>query len=199
MDEHQDPPESSQIVPKALPRRKKGFYPKKLTPKAARFAALVFTGKQHREAYQESYYPKTKNTNVLDHMAWQVFKSDSVQAEMQRLRTKADRYALMPITERLKTLASIIKDETARDADRIYATIAYSKISGDQAPERQEVSGPGGKPIEHNVTPVLPLIRRVSHRERLEELKAARIARLNGVSIPGLPASVTQPTSNGSS
>jgi hypothetical protein len=95
--------------------------------------------------------------------------------EVFRLRQKTERSVLLTVNDRLKIFASIALDDDAPQSARVAAGLAYGKTAGDEAPERHEVSGPGGGPIPvaAEVTRVA-LVRRLTARERIEDLKRDR-------------------------
>ena len=150
-----------------------------LTEKQQAFARLIVEGKTQTDAYLGAYDPKPgiKKTS-LDQLAHRVIVRPLVKAEIAALRLRASRHCLLSLNDRLKILAERIQNPKAKDSDVASLTSVYSRISGDQAPDRQELSAPGGGPIELIVAKALPIVRRLSAEERLEELRRARADRL---------------------
>jgi hypothetical protein len=166
--------------PNGTKKAANGRIPGLLTEKQAEFARQIVAGKTQGEAYTLAYLPPDgSKPETVAHLASRVARRPAVAAEIARIRSKIDRRVLVPINERLKLLAEIFTDPVTKSTDRTQAILAYSKISGDQAPDRQELSGPGGGPIPVLTASVGPLVARLSARERVEQMKRARAERAN--------------------
>lgn len=150
-----------------------------ITAKQAEFARLLVSGKTQQDAYVEAYKPNTSHPGSIAQLAHRRAATGAVQREILRLRNRLDWSVLLTLNDRLKSLSPIILNPQSKPADVIQATSVYSRISGDQGPERHEHFGPGGAaiPIAASVTIEPPIIRRLSPRERLAQMKAARAAR----------------------
>lgn len=155
-------------------KEKRSTFPQILSAKQARFIELFLGGKSQQDAYVEAYQPGTTNPNSVAIGAHRVASGKHVRAEIARLRQKAAHSILLSLNDRLKVLSTIILNEKGKPNDRVQATAVYSRISGDQAPDRTELSGVGGAPIPVAVTQTQTVVRRLSARERLAELRADR-------------------------
>ena len=148
-----------------LPR---GF---KLNFRAARFAELRVAGHTQAAAYRIAYnHPKMALDEAAE-QGWRVENRRGVKERIADLRGKSRAKTLLTLNERLEVLAAIAQDPLAKQADKIRAIEAYSRIGGDQAPERHEISGVDGAPIAVAGT---VFVGQTTVRERVEMLKAAR-------------------------
>lgn len=132
-------------------------------------ARLIVAGRPIGEAYAEVYKPTSTNANTIAKHATARSSTPAVLEAIARLRRKAERYVLLSLNDRLKTLSVMIQDEDLKTTDRIYATATYSRISGDQAPERHQVEAAVAVSVSS-----APLIRTLSARERLDSMREAR-------------------------
>lgn len=139
-----------------------------MTARQLRFAQIIASGETNAHAYRTVYKPNA-NDKTAAQCGCRMAKHPSVVAEIARMRGKSEAKKLLTLNDRLGILANIAQARTASKTERIRAIEVYSKISGDQAPERHEVSGPGGTPIQEEVTH-----RKLTVREKIERLEAAR-------------------------
>lgn len=145
-----------------------------LTPQQEGFTRLVAAGSSYAEAYRKIYSAKVKPQAAAER-GLRVARRPLVAAELQRLREKAERKVLLTLNDRLEILADIAQDGKARPHEKARAIEVYSKISGDQAPERHEVTGAGGGPIPVAATAAVS-VTRIPVRERMALMRAARAA-----------------------
>lgn len=161
--------------------KKRQNAPLKLSGKERRFAQEVAKGASDADAYRRAYQPKTDNVQKVGSMAHNVAVRPRVQREIARLYAKVDKKALLTLDDRLTILADIAQTP-GRTAGllnaKARAIAVYSDISGDRAPTRGELTGPGGAPLVISAA-AGPLVRQLSAPERLAEMKAARQLRLN--------------------
>lgn len=190
------------MVASALPKSSNGRtegkrrQPALVSARQAEFARLIVAGKLQRDAYIEAYHPKTKRLQSISQRAHRVSVLPIVQREILRLRMNAERAVLLTLNDRLKRLSQIILDPEAKPGDVTTAISVYSRISGDQAPERQEHTGKDGAPLPSTVVQVIqpaPVVRPLSGRERLAEMRRARAIR-EAAKAPEVPAAVPAPT-----
>lgn len=134
------------------------------------FARLVASGSANAVAYRAVYNPKLANQTAAER-GCRLAKHPAVAAEMARLREKSERKKLLTLNDRLEILADISRDPKARPHEKARAIEVYSKISGDQAPDRHEISGPNGAPI-----PVAGEVVVLSRRDKLAAIKGRRAA-----------------------
>lgn len=145
-----------------------------MTAKQRRFAELIASGLTGSDAYRQAY----GNTRIKPiHAARKAFSLTThpkVMAYVAQLRMASRKKVLLSIDDRYAILADIAMDPTTRKADKIRSVEVYSKISGDQAPERHEHSGPGGTPIQTETT-ATTVVRRMTPQERIADMKARRV------------------------
>ena len=181
---------NTQGVDKGKKRRKR------MTAKEFLFAQNVANGDTDSDAYRKAYKPRADLSDVrVGILAHRVAGRDHVLRQVAALRSKVDRRILVGLNDRLKVLSSIFLDEANSPQERVQAVAVYSRISGDQAPERTETSGPNGGPIPVAAVVVQgPVVAQLPARERLLAMKRAREQRLLGVAPA--PAQATEIEAN---
>ncbi len=147
----------------------------RLTAKQSAFARLVASGTSQADAYRQAYQPKATDRTAAENGS-KTAKRPAVVAEIARLRGQSEVKAILTLNDRLRILAKDAQTGGDTHADknaRARSIEVYSKISGDQAPERHEVTGKDGGPI-----PVAAAVatRTMSRREKVEAIKAQRAA-----------------------
>lgn len=142
-----------------------------LNPRQKEFAALVASGMSHTDAYARAYSKPNGNRQFLAERGCKLAAKPLVAAEIARLREKSDGKKLLTLNDRLSLLARIAQKKTARPVDVTRAIEVYSRISGDEAPQRHEVSAPGGGPIEQTIA---VSVTNLPIRTRIAALRAAR-------------------------
>lgn len=151
------------------PGRKKPT--RRLTSKALRFCDLVASGHSQAGAYRIAYkHPKMSAEDAAE-KGWRVTQQIGVKERIEQLRSESKAKTLLTLNDRLEILADIAQAKTSKPSDKARAIEVYSRISGDQAPDRHEHTGPNGEPIAVAGT---VLIGRLSRREKLEAIKARR-------------------------
>ena len=118
-----------------------------LLPRQARFVALVAKGWSHTKAYRHAYNQFKKTNEDAGEKAWRITKHPLVFAALDELKRRSQAKSLLSINERLKICAECSQDKNATWGERMSGVQTYTKIAGDQSPERQEISGPNGGPI----------------------------------------------------
>jgi predicted phage terminase large subunit-like protein len=105
-----------------------------------------------------------------------VARNPKVKAEVARLRALGNVKTILSLNDRLGLLAKIAQT-APRQSDSVRAIEVYSKISGDQAPERTitEHTGKDGAPIQQEVavSGVVQVVR-LSVRDKMRLLREAR-------------------------
>lgn len=153
-----------------------------LTSRERRFCRLVAAGESKAQAVRIAYNRKRGSAATVAVDGNRISKRPKVIAEIQRLRGEAEKDCLMTLHRRLEILGSIAENKLAKHTDRIRAVDVYSRISGDQAPERVDVSTPPGQPME--VREVLPVGMRMTVAQRLAAIKARRLANTAASATP---------------
>lgn len=144
---------------------------RRLTSKALRFCDLVASGHSQAGAYRIAYkHPKMSAEDAAE-KGWRVTQQIGVKDRIEALRSESKAKTLLTLNDRLEILAEIAQAKTSKPSDKARAIEVYSRISGDQAPDRHEHTGPNGEPIAVAGT---VLIGRLSRREKLEAIKARR-------------------------
>lgn len=152
----------------------KGKRLRTLTQREQRLCELIVAGYSHAEAYRLAYvHPKLEVYEASDR-AWRAMQREHVKAKIAELREKSGAKTLLSLNDRLAILAEIAQRKTAKDTDKTRALDVYSKLAGDYAPQRVEVTGKDGAPV-----PVAAsvLVGRLSVRAKLKALQEARAAR----------------------
>lgn len=131
----------------------------------------IIAGKSNAAAYRLAYNPKLAQREATDR-AWRTLKLPWVRDRLEQLKAEATRKPLLSLNDRLAILAEIAQDKKSKQVDRTRAIDVYSKISGDQAPERHEHSGPAGTPI---AVAAAVTVHRVPVAQRIAALRAAKL------------------------
>ncbi len=146
---------------------------RKLTSKALRFCDLVASGHSQAGAFRIAYkHPKMSAEDAAER-GWRVTQQAGVKERIEDLRSQSKAKTLLTLNDRLEILADIAQSKTSRPADKSRAIEVYSKISGDEAPQRHEHTGPDGAPIPVSTTMQFG---RIPVRERMAMMRAAREA-----------------------
>jgi hypothetical protein len=143
-----------------------------LNNKQAKFVRLIAAGETKSDAYRQTYNPdgaRTLTPRQVSKKADQIASSQSVTAALLELRGELRLKALLSLNDRLNILAGIAQQPSTKKGDRIRAIEVYSRISGDQAPERHELTGKDGQPLQSEVT-----TRQLTTREKLDRLAKLR-------------------------
>lgn len=143
----------------------------KPTAKALRFARLVASGESQAQALRIAYNRTGKpRTIALD--ACRLAARPEIKAEIERLRGRSEVKILLTLNDRLAILAEIAQDTRAKKNERTRAIDVYSRISGDQAPSRVDLSSPPGQPLQ--VQEVAPAGLRASPADKIKSLLKRR-------------------------
>lgn len=148
-----------------------------LTPRQIEFIKLLMSGAAQGTAYKKAY----KRPKILDEDAWErgyrIANGAAVKAELDRLRGLTAAKTILSLNDRLEILARDAQTGGSTPSEknaRARSIEVYSKISGDQAPERHEVSGPGGAPMAVAATTQIVNVAKVPIRERMALMREAR-------------------------
>jgi hypothetical protein len=157
-------------APKEPPKKgynKNGF----LTANNIRFCDLVVKGLPGAKAYRIAYAkPKMKPDEAGDR-AWRVMSRPHVKEYIEKLRERIRGKILLTVNDRIEILAKLIQDPATKPSDAIRAIEVYTKIAGDHAPTRVEVTGKDGRDLIPAEAP--PAMTRVPIRARGQLLLAA--------------------------
>ena len=126
------------------------------TARQIQFAQLVAAGLSQAGAYRRVFHPIAKPRRAAER-GCRMAALPSVAAEIARIRERSERKTLLTLNDRLEILANVAQKPESKDCDKIRAIDVYLGWAGDLAPDRQEISGPGGGSIpikdESSITP----------------------------------------------
>lgn len=153
---------------------------RKLNARQLHFASLVATGTTNASAYRTAYGKGKIKSQLAAEKGCRLAAHAGIAAEIARIRGRAEVKKLLTLNDRLGILAEVAQSDGSTPAARnakVRACEVYSRISGDQAPDRHEHTGPGGAaiPVAAAVTGnVTAAVVRVPVRERIRLLKEAQ-------------------------
>lgn len=142
--------------------------PRSLTAKEERFCQLLVGGTVSAQAWRQAYHKPNSTAHNAAVWGSRLTRRPEVAARIADLRGRQEKKVLLTLNDRLGILANIAQSKTVRPADKTRAIDVYSKLAGDHAPERVELSGPNGAPMQTET--VAPL----SIRDRAAQLMAAK-------------------------
>ena len=117
-----------------------------LNDKQRAFCAHLVEGMSQTAAYVKAYGCKEETARRL---ASRLMTNDGVSAEIKRLRDIMDGQHCLRLLEKRRMLADIARDkESASPSDRMKAIEIDNKMTGQNAPEKLEVTGAEGGAIE---------------------------------------------------
>ena len=135
-------------TPAALTGKKVATKPQRgPTARQCQFAQFVATGTNQAEAYRKVFNPNLKN-QIAAMRGSRMAALPWVNREIHRIRAKSEARKLLTLNERLAILAEGAQDPDATWGERAACIREYGRQSGDMAPERKEISGPAGGPIQ---------------------------------------------------
>ena len=143
-----------------------------LTPRGAAFAEMVAGGMSQSDAYRRAYKKPRLEPQAAAHAGCKVAQREGVKARIAEIRGETKVRILLTLNERLEILAEIAQTKSASKNERTRAIEVYSKIAGDGGPERIELTGRAGGPVQTEDT-----VRTLTLIEKVERLEAARKAR----------------------
>ena len=142
-----------------------------MTAKQIAFADLVVGGTNMAQAYRKAYAkPAAYKDTEASNQGYRIARIPRVATYIAALRARSQGHALLSLNDRLALLAGDARHPARSAADRnarARTLEVYSKIAGDQPPERHEISGPQGAPIQQQQVTGVPV------RQRLAALTAA--------------------------
>lgn len=148
--------------------------PPRHSPRQLRYCDLVASGYSQAQAWKIAYkHPKASNEDASEH-GWRVSQSPGIRERIEELRKQSGVKVLLTLNDRLAILAEIAQNKSSKPTDKARAIEVYSRISGDQAPDRHEHTGPNGQPIPVSAT---ALVGPLSRREKLAMIRERRLAR----------------------
>ena len=140
-----------------------------LSTKHLKFCDAIAAGCSQAEAYRRVFRPAKRRTiQDITTAAWRIASNPLVKARISELLGKSEIKTLLTINQRLGILAGIAQGRMSKAADRIRSVEVYSKIAGDQAPERLEITNPAGQTFNVGVR---QMTRREKVRAALVELR----------------------------
>ena len=147
---------------------------RKLGPKHLKFIDLIASGFSQADAYRRVFQPHTKRSALsIAVSASHIAANPLIRERLAELRGQSQRSTLLSLDQRLSILAGIARSTVTKQTDRIRSIEVYTKIAGDSAPERQELTGKDGAPLVPAPTPVSVAL---SLDERIALLQAAKKA-----------------------
>ena len=152
--------------------------PKKLTPQQIKFIEQIMGGHSQADAYRIAYRPaKRRGTKDISVASCRIAAHPLIRAKLAELRGRSDKETLLSLNQRLQILAGIAQNLNTKQTDRIRAVEVYSKIAGDQAPDRQEVTiaNAPGSAFTLNTRPA-------TKAEKIAAMAVARVARASQAS-----------------
>lgn len=140
------------------------------------FCRLVVQGHSQAEAWRRAYIkPNSTDRNAAE-QSCKLAKRPCVVARIAELRAKTEAKVLLSVNDRLHKLATaadFVPKTAAERQAQARLMEAYTKIAGGAAPIQVEHSGPGGGPMQTQVTASVT-VRSAPIRERIAALRAAR-------------------------
>ena len=145
---------------------------KPLTPKHLKFVDLMAAGFSQADAYRKAFNAKKHRTAIsIAVSASHIAANPLIRARLAELRGQSQRSTLLSLDQRLSILAGIARSNVTKQGDRVRAIEVYTKIAGDSAPERTELTGKDGAPLVPAQTATTPLL---TLDERIILLQAAK-------------------------
>ncbi len=124
--------------------------PRGLTHLQKKFVGHVAAGKSHSAAYTAAVGGRDNlSEKELHNRAYRMSRRPAVLTALRSLAKRSDVKTLLTLNDRLDILAKIAtgKIKKVRPTDRTRAIDVYSRIAGDSAPDKVEISGKDGAPI----------------------------------------------------
>lgn len=109
-----------------MPRKAKA-----LTEKQKRFARGIVEGKSNSEAYKDAGYCRNGNATTIFTNAYHLKNEEKIQAEIARLRSLAEKRAILNREERQALLTEIAVEKKNDMPDRLRAMDQLNRMSGD--------------------------------------------------------------------
>lgn len=119
---------------------------KKLTVKQERFAELIIAGETQSAAYRTAYRSKASDKAVAVE-ASRLAGNPAVAARIAELQAQAAKEAVWTLESRLADLAALARDSATSPSERIRAIEVYTKLAGDGAANKVDVSGAAGSGV----------------------------------------------------
>ena len=107
------------------------------------------TGHNQAEAYRIAFRPARRRTcQDIATASCRIAANPLIKAKIAELSGKAETKTIMSFNQRLQILGGIMQSSTVKLTDKIRAIEVYNKMAGDNSPERMELSGPEGSPLQ---------------------------------------------------
>jgi hypothetical protein len=120
--------------------KKMGLHDGKLLPQHELFCQNLIKGMTQQAAYLAAGYKCTERSAQANASA--LLASPKIMAYMAELREKAEKEAVMDVTEKRQTLANIARDAVdMKPVDRMRAIDLDAKLAGHYAPEELNING----------------------------------------------------------
>lgn len=181
-----NPPQTPPKPSPAPPSETKSSPPLRLNPRQIKFCQLIAAGASHSTAYRSAYKkPRIKARAAAD-SAKEVLIGRGVREYIDALRAKAEGKTILSLNDRLALLAKSAQRPVKSAADvnaQARVIEVYSRISGDQAPERQDIT------VKGDATAPLQMVSRPATKaEKVAALIAAGRARKAAATAALTPA-----------
>jgi len=126
----------------------------KITVKVEAFIQSYLSGKNASDAYRSAYNTANMKLNTINQRAYELLIDGDVAARIDFLKKELADKHLWTREDSLRTLIKVIENPE-KNGDIIAAIKEINDMEGFKAPAKQEISGPSGGPITHNLAPVL--------------------------------------------
>lgn len=126
----------------------------KLTQKEERYTQGLFIGKSQREAYKYAGYSMNQLPETIDANACRLAKDSKVIARLEELNEGTETENVASVLERKEVLTKDIRDNHKDrygipiKGPRLQAIDILNKMEGSYAPDRHELTGRDGSPLE---------------------------------------------------
>lgn len=144
--------------------------PRSLTPRAEKFVQLIIAGTKQYEAYRKAYKkPKLLPHDAAERACQILARFPRVKARLAELRGQSAYKAILSLNDRLAICAKHAQTGSNKPEVQLKAVDLYTKLAGDSAPDKLELSGPEGGAITVDTT-----VQRLPIRQRIAAMIAAR-------------------------
>lgn len=143
------------------------------------FCILVDQGIPAADAFRRAYVHPDWTAASCAHQAHKMMRRPCVVARLAELKQarlgKSERGTLLSLNDRLLIASRIAKSKDSGPLVKLRALEVYTKLAGDAAPDRLELTGPEGQPVQVEST-----VTNLTVEEKVARIRAAREARVQG-------------------
>lgn len=118
----------------------------RLTAKQENFAQAIADGMTQADAYRSAYIPKKMSDNAIYRDASVMVSSPKISQRVSELRSALEKKALWTREMSVKALVAAYRE--GNGAVKVSAVKELNLMHGFNAPQKHEVSGVAGAPIE---------------------------------------------------